>query len=228
MRIHRLLLTYNYSNRIQIVKDFSMTKLSVALEVWSLYELTKPQMEKFESQFFTISSQQIFERTLDCNWDLNSLRRAIERELGVKDDGHASSPRSSQESQEFVPTANFVARSSHKKTNKPETSVKNVCSVQGTIHQQLAISSKIMMRKYQSSNRRKSASIVSENTKQQAKFSNISSTGIIRSFITRQVFATILNSHKLPQRETCYKFREHANQTTTLKRAVIPASLYPH
>lgn len=124
MRIHRLLLTYNYSNRIQIVKDFSMTKLSVALEVWSLYELTKPQMEKFESQFFTISSQQIFERTLDCNWDLNSLRRAIERELGVKDDGHASSPRSSQESQEFIPTANFVARSSHKKTNKPETSVK--------------------------------------------------------------------------------------------------------
>lgn len=54
----------------------------------------------------------------DDNWDLNSLRRAIKKELCVQDAGNASNTRSYQESQEFIPTANFVTGANHKKTIK--------------------------------------------------------------------------------------------------------------
>ncbi|XP_052699402.1 uncharacterized protein LOC128176925 [Crassostrea angulata] len=60
----------------------------------------------------------------DDNWDLNSLRRAIKKELCVQDAGNASYTRSNQESQEFIPTANFVTGANHKKTIKQGTTVK--------------------------------------------------------------------------------------------------------
>lgn len=61
--------------------------------------------------------------TVDKNddiWDLQLLRRAVK----VEPTGQASNLRSSQESQEFIPAANFVVGSSHKKTNKPQSFVK--------------------------------------------------------------------------------------------------------
>nr|XP_034312872.1 uncharacterized protein LOC117684486 [Crassostrea gigas] len=60
----------------------------------------------------------------DDNWDLNSLRRAKKKELCVQDAGNASNTRSNQESQEFIPTANFVTGANHKKTIKQGTTVK--------------------------------------------------------------------------------------------------------
>ncbi|XP_065941304.1 spindle assembly abnormal protein 6 homolog [Magallana gigas] len=57
-------------------------------------------------------------------WDLQSLRRAVKVEPCIQDAGQASNLRSSQESQEFIPAANLVVGSSHKKTNKPQHFVK--------------------------------------------------------------------------------------------------------
>ncbi|XP_062576180.1 uncharacterized protein LOC134238068 [Saccostrea cucullata] len=54
----------------------------------------------------------------DDQWELHSLRRAIKKELCVQDAGQAM--HSKQEAQEFIPTANFVAGSSHIRTNKQE------------------------------------------------------------------------------------------------------------
>lgn len=89
-----------------------------------------------------------------------------------------------------------------------------------TIHQQLAISSKIMKREYQSLKRRKS-------TSQSERISvTFQVQEYVRSLIS-YVFAAILMKF-LRVRAEHYKFREHANQTTTLTRAVIPASLYTH
>lgn len=56
----------------------------------------------------------------DDIWDLQLLRRAVK----VEPTGQASNLRSSQESQEIIPAANFVVESSHKKTNKPQNFVK--------------------------------------------------------------------------------------------------------
>lgn len=60
----------------------------------------------------------------DNNWDLRSLKKAVKKELCVQDARQANNLRSSQKSQEFTPTANSVAGSSHKKIDKPENSVK--------------------------------------------------------------------------------------------------------
>lgn len=101
----------------------------------------------------------------DDNWDLYSLRRAIKKGLCVQDAGNVSNTRSNQESQEFIPTANFVTGANHKKTIKQGTTVKQCFFVMGNTRQRLAMSSLIMKKGYQSSNRRKSVLIALENTK---------------------------------------------------------------
>eukprot|EP00105_Crassostrea_gigas_P037967 XP_019922115.1 PREDICTED: uncharacterized protein LOC109618563 [Crassostrea gigas] len=56
----------------------------------------------------------------DYIWDLQLLRRAVKVEPCIPDAGQVTNLRSSQESQEFIPAANLVAGSSHKKINKPQ------------------------------------------------------------------------------------------------------------
>lgn len=60
----------------------------------------------------------------DYIWDLQLLRRAVKVEPCIQDAGQVTNLRSSQESQEFIPAANLVAGSSHKKINKPQNFVK--------------------------------------------------------------------------------------------------------
>lgn len=60
----------------------------------------------------------------DYIWDLQLLRRAVKVEPCIQDAGQVTNLRSSQESQEFIPAANLVAGSSHKKINKPQKFVK--------------------------------------------------------------------------------------------------------
>ena len=60
----------------------------------------------------------------DYIWDLQLLRRAVKVEPCIQDAGQVTNLRSSQESQEFIPAANLVVGSSHKKTNNPQNFVK--------------------------------------------------------------------------------------------------------